>query len=106
MMSFSSIWQFLFDCIFIDIYLEWIRFFRCSYPRVSKHTIPELSDVPFNELDANEKFLAYGDGITKILNGLIDYIDDDWRSEQIKETNLKQYLDPIIPARLQLTVLF
>lgn len=79
------------------------RFLR-SHPLVAKR-IPQLKDVKISDLSTNEKVKTYGATIVKVLDGLIEHIDDpEWRKEHAKEANLKQYIVPKIPARLQLTV--
>lgn len=82
-----------------DVVLKFLR----SHPLVAKR-IPQLKDVKISDLPTNEKFKTYGAGIVKVLDGLIEHIDDpEWRKEHAKEANLKQYIVPKIPARLQLT---
>ena len=66
-----------------------------SHPLVAKR-IPQLNDVKISELNTNEKLKAHGAGIVKVLDGLIEHIDDhEWLKEQANEANMKQYIVPI-----------
>jgi len=83
-----------------DVILKFLR----SHPLVAKR-IPQLKDVKISDLSTNEKVKTYGATIVKVIDGLVEHIDDpEWRKEHAKEANLKQYIVPKIPIRLQLTV--